>query len=68
MLEPGIPADEHAKKCVFGVFLNPTRIALVRKNRVIDIVLKNGARGGLEPPTRGFLIETEIYYHLITYI
>jgi len=30
---------------VFGVFLNLTRIALVRKNLVIDIILENGARG-----------------------
>ena len=30
---------------MFGVFLNPTRIALVRKNQVIDIVLQSGARG-----------------------
>jgi hypothetical protein len=30
---------------VFGVFLNRTRIALERKNLVIDIVLKSGARG-----------------------
>ena len=28
----GIPTDKHVKKCVFGVFLNHTLIALVRKN------------------------------------
>jgi len=32
VLDPGIPSDKHAKNCVFGVFLNRTRIALVRKN------------------------------------
>ena len=45
MSNPGIPTNKHAKKCVFGVFLNLTRIALVRKNLVVDIVLESGARG-----------------------
>jgi hypothetical protein len=31
-LYPGIAPLKHAKKCVFGVFLNHTRIALVREN------------------------------------
>jgi hypothetical protein len=30
--DPGIPTEKHAKKCVFGVFLNPTRIALAQEN------------------------------------
>jgi len=30
-VEPRNPNSEHAKKCVFGVFLNHTRIALVCK-------------------------------------
>ena len=41
----GTTIDKHMKKCVFGVFLKHTRIALARKNLVIDIVLKSGARG-----------------------
>ena len=45
MLARGIPSDKHAKKCVFGEFLSPTRIALVCKNKVIDIILESGARG-----------------------
>ena len=45
MLAPGISTDKQAKKCVFGVFLKLTRIALVCKNLVIDIVLESGARG-----------------------
>ena len=32
VLDPGISPLKHAKKCVFGVFLNHTRIALVCKN------------------------------------
>ena len=32
------------EKCAFGVFLNRTRIALVRENYVINIVLESGAR------------------------
>jgi len=42
---PGISPLKHAKKCVFGVFLKHTRIALVCKNEVIDIILESGARG-----------------------
>ena len=30
--EPRISPQKHAKKCVFGVFLNPTLIALFREN------------------------------------
>ncbi len=45
MLDPGISPRKHAKKCVLGVFLNHTRIALVCENLVIDIVLESGARG-----------------------
>ena len=56
MLAPGGSPQKHAKKCVFGVFLNFKRIALVRKNRVIDIALKSGARGR---------IQTFPNYHLI---
>jgi hypothetical protein len=42
---PGISLLKHEKKCVFGVFLNLTRTALVRKNLVIDIAMESGARG-----------------------
>ena len=42
---PGISLLKHEKKCVFGVFLNLTRISLVRKNSVIDIAMVSGARG-----------------------
>ena len=56
VLAPGIPTLKHAKKCVFGVFLNLTRIALVRKNLVIYIILENGARGRNH---------TFLQYHLI---
>ena len=52
MLAPGIPTLKHAKKCVFGVFLNLTRIALVRKNLVIDIILE-GIEPTLNPPRGG---------------
>ena len=45
VLDPGIPSDKHSKKCVFGVFLNRTRIALVRENLVADIAIKSGFRG-----------------------
>ena len=45
MSNPGISPRKHAKKCVFGVFLNLTRIALARKNKAIDIILESGARG-----------------------
>ena len=34
---------------------------------IISAFLKP-TRGGIEPPTRGFSIETAIYYCLITYI
>ena len=44
MLAPGISTDKQAKKCVSGVFLKLTRIALVCKNLVIDIVLESGSR------------------------
>ena len=37
--------QKHAKKCVIGEFLNPTRIELVCEHEVIDIVLESGARG-----------------------
>jgi hypothetical protein len=42
---PGIPTDKHSNKYVFGTVLNHARIALVRINLVIDIILENGARG-----------------------
>ena len=42
---PGIPTDKHSNKYVFGTVLNHARIALVRKNLVIDIILESGARG-----------------------
>ena len=42
---PGIPTDKHSKKYVFGTVLKHARIALMRKNLVIDIILENGARG-----------------------
>ena len=45
MLDPGFYPLKHVKKCAFGVFLNLIRIALVRKNYVIVIVLESGARG-----------------------
>ena len=47
MWEPEISPRKHAKKYVFGVFLHPTRIALVRKNQVGDIALNSGAPRGL---------------------
>ena len=40
-----ISIQKHAKKCVFGVFLNRTRIALVCENLDVDIAFKSGARG-----------------------
>jgi len=33
--------DKHAKKCVLGVFLNCTRLALLYESQVIDIDLEN---------------------------
>ena len=45
MLDPGVSVNQHAKKCVSGVFLSRTRIELVYEHKVIDIVLESGARG-----------------------
>ena len=45
MLNPGFYPLKHAKKCVFGVCLNHTRIALVCENYDVDFALKRGARG-----------------------
>ena len=42
---PGIPTDKYSNRYVFGTVLNHARIALVRKNLVIDIILENGAQG-----------------------
>ena len=44
-MDPGISTYKHSKKCVFGVFLFLTRIALVCENLVIDIALESGALG-----------------------
>ena len=45
MSNPEISLRKHHKKCVFGVFLKHARIALLRKNFIIDLALKSGARG-----------------------
>ena len=44
MSNPEISPLKHAKKCVFGVFLNLTRIALVRKDLVAEITMESGAQ------------------------
>jgi hypothetical protein len=44
-VDPAISTYKHSKKCVFGVFLFLTRIALVCENLVINIALESGARG-----------------------
>jgi len=45
VFKPEIYPYKHAKKCVFGVFLKYTRIALVEKNLAVDIASKNVSRG-----------------------
>jgi hypothetical protein len=45
VFKPAIAPNEHGKKYVFGVFLKYKRIALISKILVVDIVLKDGARG-----------------------
>ena len=56
MLDPRIPTDKQAKKCVFDVFLKLIRKALGYKNQVTDIILESGA---------GRRNHTFLKYHLI---
>ena len=51
MFEPAIAPLIHAKKCVFGVFLKNTRIALIKKNLVIDIFRKVISGDGFKSTT-----------------
>ena len=45
------------KKCVFGVLLNHTRIALVCQNYVTDFIDKYGAQGRIRTTDTGIFNE-----------
>jgi len=40
VFETKIALNEHAKKCVFGVFLKYTRITLIAKNKPLNYIAK----------------------------
>ena len=51
---------------MFGVFSKYARKALVSENKPLKFILKVVPGGGLEPPTRRFLVAIVLDYYSIT--